>query len=80
MDSPWFQLRTSESCENILELKWAKSLKDKAANFKRNMQVNTKVFQRDAVGRVPIFISQVHRLWKYNCEALSFFRWRIDAL
>lgn len=38
MDSPGFQLRTSESCENILEFKWAKSLKDKAADFKRNIQ------------------------------------------
>ena len=62
MDSPGFQLRSSESCENILEFKWAKSLKDKAANFKRNMQVNKKVFRRDAVGKVPIFIAQVHWL------------------
>lgn len=45
MDSPGFQLRTSESCENILEFKWAKSLKDKAANFKRDIQNNKKVFR-----------------------------------
>lgn len=55
MDSPGFQLRTSESCENILQFKWAKSLKDKAANLKRNIQVNEKVFRPDAVGKVPIF-------------------------
>lgn len=67
MDSPGFQLRTSEICENILEFKWAKSLKDKAADFKRNTQVNNKVFQHDAVGKVPIFTSQVHWLWKSNC-------------
>jgi len=62
MDSPGFQLRTSESCGNILQFKWAKSLKDKAANFKRNIQVNKKVFRPDAVGKVPIFITRVHWL------------------
>lgn len=62
MDSPGLQLRTSESCENTLQFKCAKSLKDKAANFKRDIQVNKKVFRCDAVGKVPIFISQVHWL------------------
>lgn len=33
--SPGFQLRYTESCENILEFKWAKSLKDKAANLQK---------------------------------------------
>lgn len=55
MDSPGFQLRTPESCENILRFKWAKSLKDKTANFKRNIQVNKKVFRHKVVGKVTYF-------------------------
>lgn len=55
MVSPGFQLPTSENCENILRFKWAKSLKDKTANFKRNIQVNKKVFRHKVVGKVTNF-------------------------
>lgn len=55
MDSPGFQLHTSESCESILRFKWAKSLKNKTANFKRNIQVNKKVFRHKVVGKVTYF-------------------------
>ena len=39
MNSLGFQLRSSESCENILEFKWAKTSKDKAANSSKKHKI-----------------------------------------
>lgn len=39
MNSLGFQLRSTESCENILEFEWAKDSKDKAANSSKKHKI-----------------------------------------